>query len=370
MYFQIVDNNEKCLKMYFSGDLADYKETPKLSKTWKHSPHLSGREDVDYALLYTTDGNIDNACPGFVEDAWNKSSSKISAIMKSTMIAQCDIENNCIYDFVPENFLLDFLLHKEVIIKHIFNTFKKPMHYDALYRAHILAEEMNANKNIFEGQLRSTNYNIFGTKTGRLSNPKSEIPILNLKREDRHLLEPTNDLFLEFDYNAAELRTLLALGGKQQPSQDIHEWTAQKGGCTRDEVKKRTFAWLYNPAARDSLLEGLYDRNRIKDMHYSNGSVITPFKRKIETDDKRALNYIVQSTSSDLCIEQAYKLRNFFQNCRTKICYFMHDSVILDFAKEDRDKFVQAKEIFSNTRLGKYRVNASIGKNFGAMSSV
>ena len=82
------------------------------------------------------------------------------------------------------------------------------------------------------------------------------------------------------------------------------------------------------------------------------------------------MNYIIQSTSSDVCIEQAYKLRNFFNGKRTNLCYLLHDSVILDFAKEDRDFFLEAKEIFSKTRLGNYRVNASIGKDFGNMRSL
>ena len=71
-----------------------------------------------------------------------------------------------------------------------------------------------------------------------------------------------------------------------------------------------------------------------------------------------------------MCIEQAYKLREFFKGSRTKICYLLHDSVILDFAKEDVGKFMEAKRIFGETRFGNYVVNSSIGKNFGEMKEV
>ena len=88
---------------------------------------------------------------------------------------------------------------------------------------------------------------------------------------------------------------------------------------SREDMKKRTFAWLYNPEARDSLLEGFYDRDLVKDKYQYKNGIQTPFLRYIETDDRRALNYIVQSTSSDVCIEQAYKLRELLKDCRTKV---------------------------------------------------
>ena len=64
------------------------------------------------------------------------------------------------------------------------------------------------------------------------------------------------------------------------------------------------------------------------------------------------------------------RLEVFFKKSKTKVCYLLHDSVILDFDKNDVDKFLKAKSIFENTRFGKYVVNASIGKDFGSMRRV
>lgn len=368
MYFQIIDNNSKCKKVYASGDLCDYYGQSTMSKTWKHSVHLIDREDVDYAYLYV-DGDINKVG----STSWLEASSRVSAIMKTVSFAKCDLDNSCIYDYIPDDLLVAFLSAKEQIIKKIFESIDKPSHYDILKKAHILTEEMNSRLNLFNDELKRTNYNVFGTKTGRLSNAQSGIPILTLKKEDRASLKPRNDLFVELDFNAAELRTLLALGDKEQPEQDIHDWNMQqfnKEGMTREEVKKRTFAWLYNPEASDSLLESLYDRHAIKDKYKTATGLRTPFFREIETEDRKVLNYLVQSTSSDVCIEQCFKLREFFKECKTKISYLLHDSVILDYSKEDRDKLIEAKNIFSNTRFGKYRVNASIGKDFGNMKRI
>lgn len=372
MYFQIVDTNQKCKKAFLNSDLVDYVKDDRYNKTWKHTTHLSERQDVDYGYLLCK-GDLDIACPRNLLSCWDKSRNAISSVLKSVHNAQCDLSNSCIYDYIPHGMLMEFLQIKEDIIKNAFDQFEKPKHYDILKKAHILVEEINFDYKIFNGEYKKTNYNVFGTKTGRLSNAKSQIPILNLKKEQRTLLEPTNDLFVEFDYNASELRTLLALSGKPQPDKDMHEWNLENlmdSKLTREEVKKKTFAWLYNPEASDSALESIYDRNTIKDKYRTLNGVKTPFFREIETDDRRSLNYIVQSTSSDVCLEQAYKLREFFKNCKTKICYLLHDSVILDYSREDESLFLQAREIFAGTRFGRYRVNSSIGKNFGEMKSV
>ena len=77
----------------------------------------------------------------------------------------------------------------------------------------------------------------------------------------------------------------MALSGKAQPQKDMHEWNLENlmdSGLTRDEVKKKTFAWLYNPEASDPALESIYDRNTIKDMYRTSTGVITPFLEKLK----------------------------------------------------------------------------------------
>ena len=90
------------------------------------------------------------------------------------------------------------------------------------------------------------------------------------------MIKPQNDCFLELDFNAAELRTVLALLGKEQPPIDLHKWNnknAYKGILTREKAKKRIFAWLYNPNSKDDLSEKFYDRGKIKE-NFFNGKEI------------------------------------------------------------------------------------------------
>ena len=72
-----------------------------------------------------------------------------------------------------------------------------------------------------------------------------------MNKEFRSAIEPTNDWILELDYNAAELRTLLALAGKEQPNEDIHQWNSEILGVSRDEAKKSVISWLYGSKTSD-----------------------------------------------------------------------------------------------------------------------
>ena len=144
-----------------------------------------------------------------------------------------------------------------------------------------------------------------------------------------------------------------------QPDGDIHEWNrknASRSLTTRSEMKERFFAWLYNPSATDYMLEKYYNKNIYK-KHYDGQRVITPFNRELETEERKALNYLLQSTTSDIVIENVYKIVMFLKNKKTNISFTMHDAVILDFAKEDMKLVYEIKDLFEQTRLGKFYSN-------------
>ena len=106
-------------------------------------------------------------------------------------------------------------------------------------------------------------YNLFGTVTGRLTTKPHSFPILTMRKELRRLIKPHNDWFLSLDYNGAEVRTLLALSGRPQPTEDIHSWNLknvlERADIPREEAKTIFFAWLYNPESKAINTE-YYDR--------------------------------------------------------------------------------------------------------------
>ena len=194
-----------------------------------------------------------------------------------------------------------------------------------------------------------------------------------MNRDFRAVLEPQNDWFVELDFNAAELRVLLSLLGKEQPEADIHNWNIHnifRDGSSRAQAKKRAFAWLYNPESEDRSMNQVYDRDAVLGQYWDGENVETLYNRKIAADRFHALNYIVQSTCADMVLEQACKIRRLLSTRRSTVAFVVHDSVVIDLANEDRQEIVGIVEEFSSTRLGKFMVNLHAGKNFGNLKEL
>ena len=99
---------------------------------------------------------------------------------------------------------------------------------------------------------------------------------------------------------------------------------------------------------------------------YYNGSQVTTFfDRVIPADDHHALNYIVQSTTSDLLLRRAIKIDKMLKERKSYIAFTLHDSLVIDFAEEDRELLKQIVDTFKDTDLGSFVANISVGKNFG-----
>ncbi|MDB4335889.1 hypothetical protein N9989_00290 [bacterium] len=393
MYFQVVDDKKECVAFYSDGVLKYEDINEKCKRTWGYTSSLFGKE-IEFANIYVSGDPLAAHCPEAISERFDKINKKLKAFNESIKTADIDMRDHCLFDLIPEKHICEFLECRNTITQHVFENYKRPENYSHLLSAVKLVDDIGCEElNIDFARLKRdyhdqkvrrflkkvksiehcVSYNVFGSKTGRLTTNKRSFPILNLDKDLRKYIRPRNDLFVEMDFNAAELRTLLALSGKPQPQLDIHEWNLQSlpgDSTTREEIKKRTFAWLYNPTARDSALESLYNRGWVKNNYWNGTRVRTPFSRYIETDERRALNYIVQSTSSDMCIEQAIKVNKFLEKKRSNIVFLMHDSIIIDCCASDRSDLKEILNIFKETRFGTYRVNLSIGKNFGEMRKV
>jgi len=390
MIFQTLDGKKKCTNVYVNNKI--YDEIPEgLTGTWSYNSSTPG---VDCANLYCGGQTIDSVCPPELENRWKASNDKMKAFMNSFIQSKIDLNQHCFYDLVPGHFLLEFYEIKNKITEHVFENYKKPENYDFLLELAKKAEEiknqplninvlkLNDKKHEFVARnflkkIKKTEpyikYNIFGTKTGRLTTKPNSFPILTLKKEYRSILKPNNDLFVELDYNAAELRVLLALMNMEQPKEDIHAWNAKnifRGLVTRKEAKERIFAWLYNPDSKDRLANRAYDKANIKEKYWDGKIVKTPFGREIKADEFHALNYLIQSTTADLVLRQMIKVADLLKNVKSYVAFIIHDSIVIDFAKEDKGLISEINEAFKQNRFGEYRTSVSIGKNFGDMREV
>ena len=391
MIFQTLDDKNECFGVYADGKLHFDNLPTNLTKTWDYSGSLYGK-DIEYAYLMTAGRSIEEICPEHLQEEWSNLKKKFRAYKRSFEIAKLDFREHCFFDLVPHDFLLKLCEIKNKITEHVFETHEKPDNYDFLREVRQLLfkikhQNLKINtedsKNLFLmssmrneakrllSRAKYIDYNIFGTVTGRLTTNADCFPILTMKKEFRKLLKPKNSWFLSLDYNGAELRTLLSLSGQKQPEVDIHEWNIQnvfeKPEISRDEAKTLFFAWLYNPESQ--LIEtNYYDRKEVLDKYYVDGYINTIFDRRIKVDERKAFNYLIQSTTADLVLDRAVAIDRLLENKKSFISHIVHDEIVIDFADEDRDLVVDIRDAFAKNRLGNFMVNLSAGKDYYDMN--
>jgi len=387
LIFQTLDDKSECVGIYADGKL-HFDDIPiNLTKTWKYSGSIT-EPNVEYASLLCSGLSLEEACPADMLDDFKRLQRRFVAYLKSFRIGRINLHEHCFFDLVPNDFLLQFCEAKNQITKHVFENFEKPVNYDhldklaqLLYKIKYQDLEVNNKdcktlfynsyarekiKKLLNGK-QYIDYNLFGTVTGRLTTTPGSFPILTMMKEMRKLIKPKNDWFISLDYNGAEVRTFLALCGDSQPQEDIHDWNMKNvfgnRTLTREEVKTIFFAWLYNPDSND-IKSREYDKNKALDRWYVDGSVTTPFGRKLIVGEKKALNYLVQSTTADLVLEKAVQIDELLTGKKSFISHIVHDEIVLDVVDDERDYIVYIKKVFSENRLGNYLVNLKAGKNY------
>lgn len=398
MLFQTLDDKGECVGIYHNGNLLfDFEDFPQdLTRTWSYSSFMEGYRGVDYADLYALGKNLTEMCPEHLRDEWDQLRTQRSALVRSLAISKISLQQNCLFDLLPAWFLREYCEMKNKITDHIIENCPKPPNYKHLFAvSKILTEIRDQRLNIDPAPLKKfpttpeiknlikkvsdcspyVSYNQFGTITGRLTTRPATFPILTLKKEHRVVLNPNNDFFLELDFNGAELRVLLGLLGLEQPKKDVHRWNVENvfsNEMSRPKAKEAFFAWLYgsnSPKLKkyQEKLSRHYDKSTLLDRYWDGEFIRTPYGKDIKSDERHALNYLIQSTAADVALEQAVKIRDALRGRRSKISFIVHDAVVIDFSSEDKELFNKIGSLMGDTRFGNFLVTAKIGKNFAEM---
>ena len=96
----------------------------------------------------------------------------------------------------------------------------------------------------------------------------------------------------------------------------------------------------------------------------------TPFGRRLVVEERKAQNYLLQSTTSDQVLENAYKIQKMLKGKKSTIAFTLHDSIILDMAQEDAIMLREVKEQFEKTRWGNFISTCKIGKTFANLKEL
>ena len=374
MILQTLDIKDNCKGIFHEGEfLIDerFDLINKYSVAWKHSPLL---DDEKFRYLYLTikDDDLSPYCHD--PDIFLIYKKKIEAHMKASIAAKVSLQEECFFDLLPEHQLKKWFHIRQQALENLYKMTKKEDDYDILHKIHVLTTNIAQQNITFGTKTGRVLYNIFGSATGRLTTKRGSVPVLTLKKEQRELLKPQNDAFVELDLNAAEIRMLMALSGREQPQGDIHEHLQSEifgGWGKRSEFKERLFAWLYNPNSDDSVFDQFFSRQTFRYFFAAEDEILkTPFGRRLVVDERKAQNYLLQSTTSDQVLENAYKIQKMLKGKKSKIAFTLHDSIILDMAQEDAIMLRDIKNQFETTRWGNFVSTCKIGKNFGNLKEL
>lgn len=374
MILQTLDIKDNCKGIFHKGAFLfeNTKETANnYSLAWKHSPML---EDEGKRYLYLSSKEQDLSAYSHDPELYMIYKKKMEAHQKAAISAKVSLEEECFFDLLPHHQLMKWFQIRQKALENLYKRTKKESDYDILHKIHVLTTNIAKQDIRFGTKNGRVLYNIFGSATGRLTTKRSSVPVLTLKKEQRELLTPQNDAFVELDLNAAEIRMLMALSGREQPQGDIHEWVVDNvfnGEIERAKAKVELFAWLYNPSKSKSRFDQIFSRQIFRDFFApENEMLTTPFGRRLVVDERKAQNYLLQSTTSDQVLENAYKIQKMLKGKKSKIAFTLHDSIILDMSQEDAIMLKDIKLQFEQTQWGSFMSTCKIGKNFGNLKEL
>ena len=227
MILQTLDIKDNCRGIFHKDRFLFENFEPMLeeySLAWKHSPIL---RDEDYRYLYLSLREEDLSSYSSDPDTYHTYKEKLRAHQNAAAIAKIDMRESCFFDIMPEHQLHRWFKVRQLALENLSKSAHLSTDYDILHKAHVLTTNISHQDVFFENKKKRVSYNIFGSATGRLTTNRGSVPVLTLKKDQRELITPQNDAFVELDLNAAEVRTLMALSGREQPQGDIHEWVVK-----------------------------------------------------------------------------------------------------------------------------------------------
>lgn len=393
MLFQPAGNNS----IFIDGDFHSSVNSSQLTHTWAFQKDLEGLP-IEYAYLYCEGKTLDEVCPEDLLNEWTNIKKLHKSYEKSFKEGKVPTKEHNFYKLLPESFSKKYFRIKNEITKYVFDNFIKPENYEYLVKleqliAKIASKSMNVDHKALETKIyddrvlklrnkikignQFIKYKTFGSITGRLTTKKHSFPILTLDKKFRQFVKPNNDWFLELDYNAAEIRTFLALNKQSQPEEDIHVWhTSLYGMEDRDAAKVKFFAWFYNGdnflSSGITDIDKAYSKHKVLAEYWNGNQICNPYKRIIKSDERHALSYLIQSTTWDIFSRMAILIDEYLtNNCPNSfVSIMLHDSVVIDLRNKDYKHIENLKKIFANTDFGNFRVNSKIGKNLGDMEKI
>lgn len=332
-------------------------------RTWSFN-NFSDNHGTTIAQLLAECQDIANCAPEKLREKHAEISAKIRTSLQTFKTVGMSTKGHALTDTVPKWQLLELGSVSSDIVDHVCDTTPKQPYYQNLLDINRVIYDIAGRPVRFEAGERQgyipevgyLRYKMFNSKTCRLTTGKDSFP-MNLQKELRKFIIPENDSFIEIDVNGMDIRIFIALLGHEQPKEDIHVFNQEILGVTdRNEAKGKFFSWFYDPSKRNKKLENFYDRTILLDRYGdSEYNLLTPFQKRLPSDDFHWLNHLVQTTASLTFWEQSAKVFEMLRDRSTYIKLLNHDSILLDYSNTDADIVDAIADTFSSTRFGTFK---------------
>lgn len=225
------------------------------------------------------------------------------------------------------------------------------------------------------GDIIYTEYNPY-TLTSRPSNRHGGINFGALNKSDgsRDVFIPREgNSFFSFDYDAYHVRLIGKMIDYKLPDSSVHQWLADKYGCSYEESKGRTFRILYGGASdEDKKIPFFKQTDDFIQMMWVDvqmrGYFVTKLGRRIKLEwienptPQKVFNYFLQATETEINIEIINEL---LENGYGKyFVLYTYDSFLFDISLNIEWKTI-LKDIKKILEKHGFPVHGTYGTTYG-----
>ena len=227
-----------------------------------------------------------------------------------------------------------------------------------------------------------TSYNLYNV-TSRPTNAFNSVNFAAIPKTQQHrkCFHPTEDYFVEFDFDGYHLRLLCDQIGYDLGLESAHKQLAklyfEKEEITDEEyaeAKQINFHAIYGKIPEKYAFLEIFDKiqkyiNGLWEEFNQNGVIYNPISKKSFTQElkdmnpHKLMNYMMQSLETARNILILKDVLKYLRNKKTKVALYIYDAIIFDYSKEDGKETLQdLQDILEEHR--KYPVKFKYSKNF------
>jgi hypothetical protein len=221
-----------------------------------------------------------------------------------------------------------------------------------------------------------TQYNLYNT-TSRPSNTCNSINFAALNKDngERECYRPTNDKFIEIDFQGYHPRLIGEMIGFEFPKdQNTYDYLGELLGVPQQEAKELTFKQLYGGVWSEYQDKPFFKQvamyvDELWDTLQYGGTVITENKIFIrdqleDINPQKLFNYVVQSKETSNNVKLLELVLDYLKDKKTKIVLYTYDAFLFDYAKEDGEIFPTI------TQMLQYPVSVKQGKSYHGLTKI